>query len=266
MTEQFQLFDLLPDDEFAALKADIAKRGVLVPIEYDSDGRILDGHHRERACRELGLKDYPTVTRLFASDDEKEEHVVILNVRRRHLNSEQKRKWATWFLERYPERSDRQIGRDVGLHQTTVGSVRKDLEQQGLVSKLDTRVGSDGVRQPATKPTPAPSIFSTSRQAPRAQEALTDLGTTAPSRQLDLKSAERAARDHAKEVAREAADPSPVRTEEVTIEHCSLADLEVAADSVDLIFTDPPYPREFMPLWSDLGASLMEIIDANGVA
>lgn len=41
MTEQFQLFDLLPEDEFSALKADIAKRGVLVPIEFDSDGNQL---------------------------------------------------------------------------------------------------------------------------------------------------------------------------------------------------------------------------------
>ena len=37
MTAQFQLFDLLPDDEFEALKADIAERGVLVPIEFDQE-------------------------------------------------------------------------------------------------------------------------------------------------------------------------------------------------------------------------------------
>lgn len=40
----------------------------------------------------------------------------------------------------------------------------------------------------------------------------------------------------------------------IRIEHCSLTDLRVEPDSADLIFTDPPYPREFLPLWSDLGA------------
>ena len=261
MTEQFQFFDPLPEDEFQALKADIAKRGVLVPIEYDSDKNILDGHHRERACSELGIKDFPVVTRLFASDEEKEEHVVTLNVRRRHLNGEQKRKWVAWFLTRHPERSNREIGREVGVDDKTVGSVRAELESTAEIPQLETRVGRDGKSRPAV----APSIFSTSRQAPRAQEALTDLGTSAPARQLDLKSAERAARDHAKEVAREAADPSPIRTEEVTIEHCSLVDLEVAADSVDLIFTDPPYPSEFVPLWSDLGALAAKALKPGGL-
>jgi len=32
--------------EFEALKADIAERGVVVPIDIDEDGEILDGHHR----------------------------------------------------------------------------------------------------------------------------------------------------------------------------------------------------------------------------
>jgi len=35
--------------EFKALKADIAERDVVVPIDIDEDGTILDGHHRYRA-------------------------------------------------------------------------------------------------------------------------------------------------------------------------------------------------------------------------
>ena len=45
---QYQTFDLLTSDEYAALKADIAERGILVPIEIDETGAILDGHHRVR--------------------------------------------------------------------------------------------------------------------------------------------------------------------------------------------------------------------------
>lgn len=155
---QFQLFDLLPEDEFSALKADIAKRGVLVPIEYDQDGNILDGHHRLRACQELGIKDFPTVVRRFESDGEKEEHVVTLNVRRRHLNGEQKRKWAEWFLRRHPEWTDRRVASEVGLTHPTVAKVREQMESVGTVEKFTTRVGKDGVAQKAekAKPTQAP--------------------------------------------------------------------------------------------------------------
>ena len=52
-TGKYQLLPDLPVAEFEALKADIAERGVVVPIDIDEDGEILDGHTRFRAWREL---------------------------------------------------------------------------------------------------------------------------------------------------------------------------------------------------------------------
>lgn len=40
----YQVMPALAESDFVALKADIAGRGVLVPVEYDEDGNILDGH------------------------------------------------------------------------------------------------------------------------------------------------------------------------------------------------------------------------------
>lgn len=204
---QFQRFDELPSDEYAALKADIAKRGVLVPIELDENGNILDGHHRKQAVDELGIKDYPTVVRRFASDDEKEEHVVTLNVRRRHLTSEQKRKWAEWFLRRHPEWTDRRVASEVGLSHPTVAKVREELESDGELVKFTSRVGKDGKARPSEQPKPKqqPAIFVPAKQAPRAQAALSNLGDEAPPRQLDVKRAERMARE--KEAERRRSEP-----------------------------------------------------------
>lgn len=58
-----QLLPELSQDEYEALKADIARRGVQVPVEYDEEGNILDGHHRVQACQELGIKDWPSIVR-----------------------------------------------------------------------------------------------------------------------------------------------------------------------------------------------------------
>ncbi len=47
---------------FAELKADIAKNGVKDPIKYvEHNGQqyIVDGHHRARAAKELGIKEVP---------------------------------------------------------------------------------------------------------------------------------------------------------------------------------------------------------------
>lgn len=76
----------LSPEEFSALKADIAKRGVLVPVEVDADtGEVLDGHHRLQACEELGLPRPATVARRFASEGERTEHAIVLNLVRRQL-------------------------------------------------------------------------------------------------------------------------------------------------------------------------------------
>src|SRR5690606_25554530 len=266
----FQFFEPLPADEYAALKADIAKRGVLVPIEYDEEGNILDGHHRHRICQELGIKDFPRVVRRFSSFEEKEEHIVTLNVRRRHLTNEQKRKWAEWFLRRHPEWSDRRVGAEVGLHHSTVSKVRENLEASGEVANLATRVGKDGVAQPAAKPkpTPPPSIFANSDdQAKRAQQALVTLGEQAPPKMLEVKRAERIAREH--QAAQRRAQPvEPVTVVgDVDIRHGDFREVlaDVPDGSVDAIITDPPYPGEFIDLFTDLSHLAARVLKPTGV-
>src|SRR5918995_1112338 len=64
----WQVMPPLSADEYQALKADIALRGVMVPVEYDQDGVIIDGHHRVRACQELGLTDWPRIARTYESE------------------------------------------------------------------------------------------------------------------------------------------------------------------------------------------------------
>lgn len=265
---QFQLFDLLEPDEYEALKADIAKRGVLVPIEFDEAGSILDGHHRFRVCQELGIKNYPRVVRSFSSEEEKEEHVVTLNVRRRHLNSEQKRKWAEWFLKRHPEWSNRKVASEVGLTDPTVAKVRNNLESTGEVQKFSTRVGRDGKAQSATKPKPPPSVFANSdNQQRRGQEALVSLGEHAPTKMLDVKRAERIAREKAAEERRTQPVEANTTFGDVDIRHGDFREVlaSIEPGTVDAIITDPPYPREYWPLYDDLGALAAKLLRPNGV-
>ena len=87
---QYQLLPELTSDEYAALKDDIAKRGVQVPVEYDENGAILDGHHRVQICHELGIDDWPRAVRHGMSEDAKRRHVIALNLARRHLSESQR--------------------------------------------------------------------------------------------------------------------------------------------------------------------------------
>lgn len=85
----YQLLPELAADDYARLKADIAERGVLVPVEVDEHGVVLDGHHRKRIAAELGVE-CPTVTRIGLAEHEKRLHAVSLNLARRHLTDAQK--------------------------------------------------------------------------------------------------------------------------------------------------------------------------------
>jgi hypothetical protein len=89
---------------------------------------------------------------------------------RRHLTAEQKRDLIAKLLKATPEKSDRQIAETAKASPTTVGTVRAKLEHAGEVSKLDTRIGADGVAQPAT---PKPASLPIASKSPSAQKRAT---------------------------------------------------------------------------------------------
>ncbi len=91
---KYQVMPDLKPIEYEALKADIEERGVLVPVEVDETGAILDGHHRVKAWTQLrgegvNLPDYPRMVRRGLTEEQKRNHARSLNVLRRHLSKEQ---------------------------------------------------------------------------------------------------------------------------------------------------------------------------------
>ena len=143
----YQVMPSLSPEEYAELKTDIASRGVMVPIEFDEAGNVLDGYHRLQICQELGIKDYPKVIRAGMTEAEKLTHARKLNIARRHLTSAQKRDLIGDNLKTSPEKSDRQHAQELGVSPTTVGKVRKDLEDKSQLSKMDTSIGADGKKR-----------------------------------------------------------------------------------------------------------------------
>lgn len=143
----FQVMPPLSADEYAELKSDIATRGVMVPIEYDEAGHILDGHHRVKACNELGIKEWPSVVRLGLDEAGKRTHARKLNMARRHLNQDQRRLLIQAELRENPEKSNRQIADELKVDDKTVGSVRKDLESTAEIPQLTQTIGKDGKKR-----------------------------------------------------------------------------------------------------------------------
>jgi N6-adenosine-specific RNA methylase IME4 len=139
----FQVMPPLSADEYEALKADIAARGVMVPVEYDEFGAVLDGHHRLQICEELGISQWPRLIRHGLSDHEKRRHARRLNLDRRHLDTAARRKLIEDDLRDEPEASNRKIASGLGVDHKTVGKTRADLESTGEIPQLDERKGRD---------------------------------------------------------------------------------------------------------------------------
>ena len=89
------LFPMIGDDEFAALKADIKEHGQKQPI-LTTNGVVVDGRNRLRACTELGIE--PVFEEVKAADVFA--LVMSLNFHRRHLRPHEKGASLAAYMER----------------------------------------------------------------------------------------------------------------------------------------------------------------------
>jgi hypothetical protein len=151
---RYQALPDMPPEQFEALQADIAERGVLTPIDVDETGAILDGHHRYRACVALGLHDFPTVVRVGLSEDEKRAFARKSNALRRHLTRAQVRLLVADQLRDTPHWANNRIGTALGVDSKTVATVRARLEATSEIPKLERLIGEDGKSRPTTQPRP----------------------------------------------------------------------------------------------------------------
>ncbi len=144
--------DMLPSltyEEYRALKADIAERGVMVPLEVAETGAVIDGHHRLQAWRELqaegvAVDDPPMVIRVGLSNTDQRMHRLALNLQRRHLSAAQREEIVASELLHSPGNADKMIARATGLNSAYVAKVRRMLEETGEIAPMSTRRRSNG--------------------------------------------------------------------------------------------------------------------------
>lgn len=96
--EYDKLLPRMSEEEFAELKISIQTEGQHYPIIVNEDLEVLDGHHRFRACVELGLEPDFEV-RKFDDKLLEKKFVIEANLRRRHLNNFQLVELAVPLLE-----------------------------------------------------------------------------------------------------------------------------------------------------------------------
>lgn len=251
----------LTEIEFEALKASIREAGrIMVPVVVTSEGKIIDGKGRVRAAEELKITDYPReVVHLDAEGARLLR--LSMNCVRRHLSAEQKREIVKATLRATPDLSNNYLGELTGVDGKTVALVREELEATEEFPKLTAFRGKDG------KTRPRHVLARTTRETNEACEALRKLGEEAPQRLLTAREVIRQAARAKAAARREVVSSTPDLPPDALVEihHCDFRQMPVAPGRARLIFTNPLYHREHLPLYSELAAWAAKVLEPGGL-
>jgi len=230
-----EIFPMMQDAELRDLAADIEEHGLIEAI-WTYHGQIIDGRNRYRACLIAGEE--PRFQEYTGDESGLVEFVVSLNLKRRHLNETQRGVIASQLETlKHGQRAD--IARDANWH---VLERNRAAELLNISPRTVARVKEVERKAPELIPQMASGEMS-------AHEAL-----------KKVKEKERLAQ-RAEIAEAGAAVPQAERWNvwQASIETWS------APRKYDFIITDPPYPREYLPLWEVLARRANDWLKPGGL-
>jgi hypothetical protein len=138
--EYANLVPEISDEQYDALKYSIKENGLYIPIIVNQDGVLLDGHHRYKACQELGIIPSHLVKEFQDELDEKL-FVIDCNLTRRQLNNFQRTELALKskpILEAIAKRNE-SLGGKGDRNLTPLGRVDEKVGEKAGVSRDTVR-------------------------------------------------------------------------------------------------------------------------------
>lgn len=133
----------LSPEEYAALKADIEQNGLVKSILVDENNNILDGHHRYRACSELGMEVRTERCDGVGDEQDKRLRIITLNFIQRQMSKEDRQRLSD-EQKRYAKkmlidgRGLREIARLVGRSLSTIQGWRDSMGDRTGQSEQST--------------------------------------------------------------------------------------------------------------------------------
>jgi len=259
--------EIYGEEDVTALMQSIAESGWIRPLTVTPENVIISGHRRYRAASQLGYTELPVEFETFTSEEAMVERLLRENENRGKTPEQQIREGMTWepierekahkrqgmrndttsvkiFTDVVPGKSSDVIARRVGL-----GSGVTYEKGKAVVEAIDKKFAIGDLLQ----------------HGELLRMTLNEQSISAASNMLDkmVKAQEKAEREAKKkeserlrqqELARQRYLEAVKKAEHCTLYHCSVADLSrfIQPESIDCIITDPPYPREFLPVYDDL--------------
>lgn len=252
--------DLLPPlktSEREALAADIKANGVLHPVVIDEDGNILDGHHRYAIDRNA-----PTRVVAGLSEEEKQAYTIRANFTRRNLSADQSREVAKTqrdIAKRLREADAKRwtqaaVGALLGVDRSTVSVWFTNVNgHKGKSPPPDARVK---LTTPAKE-----EVIRRVLAGEEQKQVAADFGVSeATITKIKKKAEEIHSRDDDK-----ARKTAKLKSSKFDVRRGDFREVLADIEGASLVLTDPPYPKEFLPLWKELGKWASKALADDGL-
>jgi 16S rRNA G966 N2-methylase RsmD len=275
--ESKQYSSLLPSiasNDYEALKNDIMKNGIKLPLVINGNNVLLDGYTRLKIARELGLKEVPCIVKHYNNELEEKLFVLTVNVHRRHLDTADKLKLALEVMKIKEELYKGKERRMMNLIQ-----FKKNKEQYSQIPNFLGRKFGNETAIPTQMATVTSSTklniweetakeFGISKdtlskgkeivEKTEKDQEIAKLWQEFLDKKRSLDSVYRRLKEkEARAKVRPIVEEGKVKIEDltnVTILHGEFQEVlkSIPDNSIDLIFTDPPYDKASIPLLRDL--------------
>jgi ParB-like chromosome segregation protein Spo0J len=276
--EYLNLISPLSEVEFDSLKQSIKEQGLHVPVIVNKQGIVLDGHHRFRACKELGIP-LQYHTKEFKDSLDEKEFLIEVNLRRRQLNEFQRVEIGYSLENIEKERAKRRMslgGQRVGLANkkeehdenneqrgASIDATLEPCEDKGKVSEIIAKKigvstatyergekiiekGTEDQKNNLRKDTIGiTNVYNQIRRQEQKEDLIRQVQEAATS-----------GSQRGKDIA------SRIKLIQGDFQYIDAA--TIGDKSIDLIFTDPPYHKEWLPMYEPLGKLACRVLKEGG--
>ncbi len=248
----------LSTTDYQSLVINIAKDGQQIPIIIDSKtGEIIDGHHRILACKELKIE--PKIEqRQFATPHDAERAKIMLNLARRNLSNEQRNEVIAKLRKK--NWTQQEIAEVMGISRFTVSTSESIITNVEInnSNKIDLRY--------KLTPRQKEEIYQHTHNGQIQEQIAADYGVSQPtiSKIIAKKENEKKRIAYREKLIQEGIQSGlPENIDIWEGDFRQLGD-KIIDDSISLIFTDPPYAEEYIPLYGDLAKLGARVLKPGG--
>jgi DNA modification methylase/ParB-like chromosome segregation protein Spo0J len=264
--EYSKLINPLSRLEYDVLKNSISNKGLHLPIIINQDNVILDGHNRLKICQELGIKPIFEVKE-FQDPLQEKEFVIEINLKRRHLNNFQIAELEYKMEEIYKERAKQRslsnlknVKENISTAPNDAIELDKGKDETGKVSEI---IAKKTGLSPRTYERAKKIIEEGSEETKEKLRA----NKTTISKEYDKIQRDLKRQGFLSQINNLQSNSNSLENDNYKLiygDFIEQSQKEIPDSSIDLIFTDPPYGKEYLPLYEELVKLAVRVLKLGG--